>query len=150
VAQESARKASIEQRGLAVITTAGGLISLLVALSALLLGKNSAETLRWEARGLLIGAIAHFIVATSLGLGANAPRGYDALSLSDLDRIVAKHSGLAEKDEGAILIAREDVRQLKGARKLNNRKAIYVQRAIMAEVIGVGLVAAAVVFALIS
>jgi hypothetical protein len=148
VAQEAIRKASIEQRGLAVITTAGGLISLLVALSALLLGKNSTATLGWEARGLLIAAIVAFIVAASLGLAANTPRWYEGLNTSDLDRMVAQHSWLADKDEAALLIAEEHVRELKVGRKLNNRKAAYLQRAIITEVIGVGLVAAAIVVAL--
>jgi hypothetical protein len=149
LALETTRKASIEQRGIAVITTASGLVSLLIALSALLLGPNSsAATLGSASRVLLIAAIVFFVVAAGLGVAANAPRTYGGLTFEDLDRLVRKHSWTGDRDEAALEIAREQVAELKIAVELNNRKARYIQWAITAEVMGVGLVAAAVVVAL--
>ena len=88
LAAETAQKASIEQRGLAVITTSGVLVSLLVALSALLLGRDY-EFLHPGTKVLLILAVAAFVAAAGLGLATNAPRRYWGLSDEDLDRISA-------------------------------------------------------------
>ena len=44
IAEEAARKASLEQRAVAVVTTSGLLVSLLVALSTLGFGKDSLAT----------------------------------------------------------------------------------------------------------
>ena len=95
---ETTRKASIEQRGITFITTSGGLVSLLVALSALLLGRDSSAPLGGSSRFLLIAAVIAFIVAASLGLAANAPRDYGGLSTEDLDRIIADRSWSGNKD----------------------------------------------------
>lgn len=142
---ENTRKASIEQRGITVITTAGGLVSLLLALSALLLGSNSTAILAAGSRWLLIAAIVAFIVAAGFGLAANTPHEYSALSIDDLDRMIADYSWSADKEEAALLIAQRRVKELKISRILNNKKAKYVQRAIVAQVVGVGLVAASIV-----
>lgn len=146
---ETTRKASIEQRGITVITSSGVLVSLLIALSALLIGPNSTSSFGVASRSLIIAAVVIFVVAASFGIMANAPRTYVGLGDEDFDRMVAKHSWSADEDEAAFLIAQQRVRELKTAIKINNRKGDYVQWAITAQVIGVGLVAAAIIVALI-
>jgi hypothetical protein len=147
---ENTRKASIEQRGVTVITTAGTLVSLLVALSALLLGSGSRVAFPTGSRWLLIAAIAAFLVAAGFGLAANTPRAYSALSTADLDRIIADFSWSADKEEAVHLIATRRVAELKIAREKNQNKAKYVQKAIICQVIGVGLVAVSIVIVVIS
>jgi hypothetical protein len=146
---ETTRKASIEQRGITVITSSGVLVSLLIALSALLIGRNSETPLGAASRTLIVAAVVAFVVAAGFGIAANAPRTYEGLSDEDLDRIVAKHSWSASEEEAGLLVAQQRVRELKTAVKINNRKADYIQWAITAQVIGVGLVAAAIIVALI-
>ena len=150
LALETTRKASIEQRGIAVITTAGGLVSLLIALSALVLSDHGSTRLVHGSRVLLVVAIAGFIAAAALGVAANSPRRYGGFTFEDLDRLVQKTAWLADRDEAALEVAREQVAELKIAVGLNNQKAKYVQWAITSEVIAVGIVAAAIVLDLVS
>jgi hypothetical protein len=145
---ETTRKASIEQRGITVITSSGVLVSLLIALSALLIGRNSETPLGVVSRSFIVAAVVAFVAAAGLGIAANTPRTYEGLSDEDLDRIVAKHSWSADEEEAALLVAQQRVQELKAAIKINNRKANYVQWAITGQVIGVGLVAAAIFAAL--
>jgi hypothetical protein len=147
LAFETERKASIEQRGVAVITSSGVLVSLLIALSALLIGQRSEDHFGGVSRAIIIASVAAFIVAAIFGVVANAPRTYEGFSESDLDRIVSKYSWSANGEEAALLVAQQQARELKTAVKINNRKADYIQWAIIAQVIGVGLVAMAIIIA---
>jgi hypothetical protein len=146
---EMAQKASIEQRGLAVITTSGVLVSLLVALSALLLGKDY-NFLDAGTKTLLILAVAAFVAAAGLGLATNAPRRYWGLSEEDLERISAPDSWLGDADEAALVVAQQRAAELGHAKRANERKARLLLTALGVEVIGVGLVAAALVVAFVS
>ena len=150
LALETTRKASIEQRGITVITTAGGLVSLLIALSALILRDHANGHLPSGSRVLLVAAVAAFVSAAALGVAANAPRTYGGFSIEDLDRLVQKSAWFADRQEAALEVAREQVEELKIAVALNNRKAAYVQWAIATEVIAVGMVAVAIVLDLAS
>jgi hypothetical protein len=143
-------KTSIEQRGLAVITTSGVLVSLLVALSALVLGKDTTEFLNGPTRALLVAAVLVFVVAAGFGLAVNAPGRYWGLSDDDLERIVEVPSWNAEKEEAALLVGQQRVAELKRAVSANDNKAALLQRGIGAEVVGVALVAAAVTVALVT
>jgi hypothetical protein len=144
---EMGHKASIEQRGLAVITTSGVLVSLLVALSALVLGKEPIHFLSGATRGLMIGAVILFVIAAGLGLLVNRPRRYWGLAPDDLDRIVAQW--MADEDEAAFVVGQQRVAELRNSMVANDRKAEALQRAIVAEVMGVAMVAAAVVVGLL-
>jgi hypothetical protein len=144
---EMGHKASIEQRGLAVITTSGVLVSLLVALSALALGKEPTQFLSGATRGLMIGAVVLFVIAAGLGLVVNRPGRYWGLAPEALDRIIAQWNG--DEDEAAFVVGQQRVEELRSSMVANDRKAKALQRAIVAEVMGVALVAAAVVVALL-
>lgn len=149
LAAETAQKASIEQRGLAVITTSGVLVSLLVALSALLLGRDY-KFLEGGTEALLILAVAAFVAAAALGLATNAPRRYWGLSDEDLERISAPDAWLADADEAALVVAQQRGKELLQAKRANDRKARLLLVALGVEVIGVGLVAAALAVAFLS
>lgn len=143
---ERSRKASIEQRAIAVITTSGGLVSLLVALSAFLLGKNA--TVHTFSKLMLVAAIVAFVAASGLGLIVNAPREYIGLTDQDLDRIVAEFTWTGTEQEAARIVAHQRAKEVKVARRVNNRKARQLYRAISLEVLGVALVAVAVLVSL--
>jgi hypothetical protein len=144
---EMGHKASIEQRGLAVITTSGILVSLLVALSALVLGKDPTQFLSGATRGLMIAAVILFVIAAGLGLLVNRPGRYCGLAPDAFDRIIAQWK--ADEDEAAFVVGQQRVKELGNAMAANDRKAKALQRAIVAEVTGVALVAAAVIVALL-
>lgn len=148
LSSEMVRKASIEQRGLSVISTSGVLISLLVGLAALLIGRDSTATFSLPSRLLLIGAATLFISASVFALAANAPRDYGTFNDEDLDRIVDRHAWAGDLTEARYLISQAKALQIKAALSINNRKATHVLHAIIAQVLSVGLVAGAILVSL--
>jgi hypothetical protein len=85
---EVARKASLESRGVGVITTSGTLVTLLFGLVAVLTG---SKTFVFPAagRGYLAAAAILFVLATSLGIVVNLPLFYRApqLTTKDLQKV---------------------------------------------------------------
>ena len=71
------RKASFEQRGLAVITTSGALATLLLALAALSTTKQTTLVLPGSAKPWLIAALILFFVSAVAALGTNVPQSLD-------------------------------------------------------------------------
>lgn len=146
---EQARKTSLEQRGLAVITTSGVLVSLLFALGAVAVKRAETIGLPLPTRLLLIAALTAFVAAAALGLATNLPRAYVALALADLRRMVTP--GLWDKAEGpaARRVAENRVELVAVARRINATKARLLSWAVGAETVGVALVAAAVAVLLV-
>src|SRR5262245_48084668 len=72
LADELARKSSIEQRALAIISSAGVLVSLLVALASFLLSQQEENSVGQGPRAFLAAAAVCFIVAATLALWAAA------------------------------------------------------------------------------
>jgi hypothetical protein len=143
---ELARKASLEQRALAIISTSGGLITLILALSALLLGKDPSATLGHAPRTLLVMAVSVLVTAAILGLVANAPNRFYLFSAGDIDRMIGEWE--FNQEEAEILVAEMQARIVKNVAKSNNRKGRVVQFGVAFAVLGVTFVASAVVVAL--
>ncbi|RLL69426.1 hypothetical protein [Streptomyces sp. Z26] len=83
VADERVRKDSLEQRGIAVISSAGTLVAIVLGfLSLTRLG--DAERMPSVALGLLIGTLVVLTAASALGLLINLPRPLPVVELHDL------------------------------------------------------------------
>ncbi|MFJ9625110.1 hypothetical protein [Streptomyces sp. NPDC101181] len=80
---ERARKASLEQRGIAVISSAGTLVAIVLGFLSLT-SLGDAEHMPSVALGLLIGALVSLIAASALGLLINLPRPLPVVELHDL------------------------------------------------------------------
>jgi hypothetical protein len=145
LSEQSARKGSIEQRALAVITTSGALVSLLVALSALL-GSNAKLHLRAGPRATLVAAVVFFVVAAILALVTNSPRAYLEFGPKDLDRMLAEWNSGGE--DARWLVSQAHASLIKRATKLNDNKALLLQIAVGVEVAAVSLVALSVALTL--
>src|SRR5262245_10231754 len=138
-----ARKASLEQRALAVISTSGGLVTVILALAALLLGKDASMLLGRPSRGLMVIAVGAFVGAAVTALLANRPSGYLGFANADVDRMLDEWQfGQAEAE---ILVAHMQAERFKTASDVNRRKAMLVQLAVSFTVLGVMLLSAAVV-----
>ena len=140
--QEKQIKASLEQRGLAVITTSGALVSLLVALAALLLGKQESSV-GSTARACVVSAVVAFVLASVVALLVNSPAQYRSFSTGDLDRMLRQWDH--DQDDARYLVGEAHIGFLKVSMRKNRRKARLLQTAISLEVLGVGLVAFAVI-----
>lgn len=145
--EEAARKASMEQRAISVITTSGALVSLLVALAAFLLGKNTTFHASTPTKYTLVGAVALFVAAAILALLVNSPRAYRSFGPDDVKFMLAEWS--SDVDEARKRVSEAQNQFAEQAIKMNDTKARLLQAAVICEVLGVCAVALAVVLALI-
>jgi len=83
---QDTRKASFEQRGLAVITTSGTLVTLLFALATLSRKSGKGFVLPHTARPWLAGALILFFLAAVAALVSNAPFIYQTVKVDDVRR----------------------------------------------------------------
>lgn len=143
LAEENARKASLEQRALAVITSSGGLITLILALAALLWGKDPSASLAATPRALLVTAVGVFVAAAAVALVANSPRTYWGFNDDDLDQMIAGWRFDAE--EAAEQVAALQAERVKRASAANQRKARQLQAAVILAMSGLTAVAAAII-----
>lgn len=141
--QERARKASIEARGLSVITTSGALVTLLFALGSLISGVEGyklPETGRW----LLLGALAGFLLAAIAAIVANFPLRYREVSVPGLRRLTQPEWWTKPVAPASRRAAEARLNVLQRARATNAFKVKALVLAMIIEVLAVVLVAAAV------
>ncbi|MGA2514839.1 MAG: hypothetical protein ABSG37_14695 [Candidatus Limnocylindrales bacterium] len=143
--EERARKTSLEQRGVGVITTSGALVTLLFGLSALAT-KNQAYVLPDPARWTLILVVALFLVASVLGLMTNVPLDYFEPTTQGLSSLVEPGAVDWPNDatERAQLAAEARVTIIQSARHNNGVKAAWLLGAMLFEVVALIALAIAV------
>ena len=90
LAAQEARKASIEQRGVAVITTSGALVTLLFAVIGLATKRSQTYSLPDETQAWLVAAVVLLVLAAACGLAANAPLNYKNVRAANLRMVVDK------------------------------------------------------------
>jgi hypothetical protein len=140
---ERARKASLESRGAAVITSSGALVTLLFAIAAVVT-KNEHLTLPCPARWLLGFAAGFFVVAAGVGIYTNAPARYLQVDPQSLNSLLdAEEFGKTDPDaRRELTMAR--LAELANARDRNQFKAQMVVTAMIFQVLAVLLTVVAV------
>jgi hypothetical protein len=143
VTDQDARKASIEQRALAVVTTSGTLVTLLFGLVALLSKSNDYEMPRAAEGPLGIGA-GLLVVAAVLALATNAPLpGYKNADDDGLDPIFDRYWKESKIDaELRVAVMRKGI--YAAASRMNGVKAKLLIAAMTFEVAGVLAIALAI------
>ncbi|HEX2049235.1 MAG TPA: hypothetical protein VHJ34_01220 [Actinomycetota bacterium] len=142
--EERSRKQSFEQRGLAVVTSAGTLVTLLFGLVAVLT-KVEGFVLPDDARPFLLATLLLFTLAGSLGLIINKPQKYAEPSASWLETLTseivwrAPDLRLAERRT-----AQARVNSIRSFRDRNKRKGFALTAAIVLEVLAVACLSVAV------
>ena len=86
---EYERRTTLDARGLAIVTTSSGVITLLLAVAVLFLGKDFE--LGPEAKWAVVGALALFLIAALFGLLANAARLYEVTHSDTLKEMTQAH-----------------------------------------------------------
>lgn len=146
---QRASKASIEQRGIAVVTTSGILVTLLFGLAALVT-ESENFVVPEKSRPWLYLALLGFVVAAGAALITNLPRNlesartYGPKSLDRLIRLRWDDSPRAAKRR----IALTRLGLLHSYKKVNNFKGRVLIAAVIAEVVAVAAVAVAVTIVL--
>jgi MFS family permease len=151
LARQDSRQSSFEQRGIAVVTTAGTLVTLLFALAALSTASAKGNPLGHEETVWLAVALVLFFVAAALALFTNFPLKYEGPGLPD-----PKHPGTPsfadrlnadpEDNHAEAVYAVADVRLtvLSSAQQQNGRKGWFLFAALIFEVGAVACVAVAI------
>jgi len=147
LAEEDKRGSSLQARGVAVVTTSGTLVTLLVALTQFRVGGKVLPNLPTASRWLFAISITAFVAAAFGGLMANFPRALVRPRLSNLvDLIKSEWSAPATTAEKPVALAR--ARQLQELETANDHVARAVFAGLIAEVLAVALAAAAMLVAL--
>jgi hypothetical protein len=143
VAEEEARKASFEQRGLAVVTTAGTLVTLLFGLSALSMTALNKNPLLHGERLWLGIALGLFLLSAITALLTNMPRGYEVVDAADIEARLNEDP--VRDDEAARLdIAFTQVNVLSAAKGKNASKGKLLFAALVLELIAVSCLGVAI------
>ena len=142
--EERARKTSIEQRGVGVITTSGALVTLLFGLAALATKTQATYTLPDLARWALLFAVAAFLLASCLGLATNWPRNYDEVMPDAMRSFIEPGASAGAEPEPARRAAKDQIAIIESARAVNGLKARQLIAAMSCEVIGLLVVGLAV------
>jgi hypothetical protein len=142
-AEQNERKSSLEQRGIAVITTSGTLSSLLLAFAALVTASDDF-TLSSSARDLVVAATIAFSLAALTAVATNAPLLYASVKTEYLRSLV--YYGWEEDQPTAEERAAATLVELIGtAKRLNRIKGWLLFGSMALEALAVLLLAAAVV-----
>lgn len=136
------RKASFEQRGLAVITTSGTLVTVLFALAALSTKSAATFTLPHTASVWLSVALVLFFLSALAGLLTNAPLVYQATPVENIRKRLREEPRSAAAAAKDIAFTRLDA--LEAAKKLNGIKGWSLAAGLSFEALAVGCVAVAV------
>ena len=144
---QEARKTSLEQRGLAVITTSGALVTLLFGLTAISVGGADALDIPSSSAALLVAALVFFVLAAVLAIATNLPRSYEGVTVDALRRAVEERwaDGEAVASE---MVALTRLKTLASAKRNNDLKGRALVAAMACEIVAVALVGAAVGFVL--
>jgi hypothetical protein len=137
LAAEDSRRSSLEQRGLAVITSSGVLATL--AFGALALAKQG-DRIRLPGPSpflLIVGAVI-LLLAAILALATNAPRGHRAINLGALKATLRKHQDDPEQT-ALVRVTATRLGLWDTTRQVNDVKALLCLGAMAAEVVGVAL-----------
>jgi hypothetical protein len=140
---QEARKQSIEQRGVSVITTSGVLVTALFGLTALSTKKKPTFHLSHSAEILLIVALILFFLAAIAALFTNLPRSYRAVTPAGL-RTAVDNRWDESVFEAQKMIAKTRLKTIRRSQELNQVKARVLAVSMALEAAAVAFVAAAV------
>jgi hypothetical protein len=139
---ERERRASLDARGLAVVTTSGGLVTLLAAVGAFV-SANGNFRLPGNVVPWLIVTLAGFVVAATFGILANTNWRYKVIDRAGLDRMRVEHW---EDDtaQAMITVAYINVTTIDSLRRGNNIKVGLATSALTAQLAALAALAVTV------
>jgi hypothetical protein len=141
LAEERARKGSLEARGLALITSSGAFVTVTLGIAALVDSKAGYSLPETAQDSLVLGAV-FLLIAAVLGVMCNLPLDYDEPKPDSMqDRL--REYGHLSLFEGQKAVADSQTASLKAARSKNGIKAGFQLAGALAQVAGMLSVAVA-------
>ncbi len=138
---EAARRTALEQKGGAVITSSGTLVTLLFGLVAVITSADTF-TLPGPSHGWLVAAIVLFLAASLLALLISVPLPYGQTNVSAAD-LASWWTQPPEQAQAAISGVR--LKALTAARMMNGIKARILIAAILCELLALTMLGVAVI-----
>lgn len=136
LSEQRARKASLEQRAVLVITSSGALVTVVGALSAFVV---KAPIMAPTSAKLLLGlALLLFLVAAVLGIAVNWPRPYAEPAIEWMELLLQDTFWAGRWSVGTSTSARARLDTIRRAQTVNNTKAKCLTAALALEVAAVG------------
>jgi hypothetical protein len=145
---QEARKSSLEQRGLAVISTSGVLVTLLFGLTALSVKRAPKFEIPTTAATFLVLALVFFVLASVSALITNLPRSYQGATVQGLRSAVTDRWD-DDEAKASRKVARTRLDVIAAAKDVNKQKAWALVAAMVLEIIAVALVGMAMSFVLL-
>jgi hypothetical protein len=144
--QERDRKSSLEERGIALITAAGTVVTLAFAVATFAKGGNGLPNLSVVAKVFLIAALIAYMVTGVYGVLVNRRALYAEAENVTLTSLTAQnHWGWSDVTGAARRVAELKVSMIKVGRQRDGVKADYLRYSIISLFIAAGFLAAAVV-----
>jgi hypothetical protein len=143
LAEQATRKSSFEQRGLAVVTTAGTLVTLLFGLAAIASRTGKGDPFSHEEKVWLAIALVFFVLSALAALWTNLPIKYEAVEASDVKGRL-KEQPLRDADAARRDIALTQTKVLEDAMTKNALKGRLLFAAMSLEVVAVTCVGIAI------
>ena len=137
---EMERRASLDARGLAIVTSSSALITLMFSLSVLLTGKD--HEVLGDGKGWVVASLICFIVAGLLGILANRAREYEVTHESTLYEMLGAHWTDDEVDARNVCATRH-VATIESLRRGNESKAEQITLALVFQVAAIALLVVA-------
>lgn len=144
---QEARKASLEQRGLAVISTSGVLVTLLFGLTALSIKSEPTFDIPDTSAGFLVAALLFFVLGALSALLTNLPRSYEGVTVEALRRAVKERWDDSEA-AASRKVALTRLTVLQSAKGVNGQKSVALAAGMVCEILAVALVGIAMGFVL--
>lgn len=139
---EEARRSSLEQRGLAVITSSGVLATL--GFGSLAIAKKGDHiALSTSSAPLLVAGAIALLLAAAFALATNVPLRHRAVNLVTLKDKLREHTADEEKI-GQIRVTSTRLQLLQTTRHGNDLKAVLCLVAMASEVVGIALLGATI------
>jgi hypothetical protein len=156
--REFERRRTLDQRGISVVTSSSTLVTLLAALAAFMAARPTGTSTATTAAATLgtarptgtsvatFGlALMSFVVAALLGLLANRSRAYQVLDEESMLSLRQEDAWNLSADEARWLIVGRQVDTLTSLRAGNFLKSRLVNRALMAQIAALALLAIAII-----
>jgi hypothetical protein len=140
--QERDRKNSLEQRGIAVVTAAGTLVTLVFGFATFVHGTN-AIALSPPSIGLFIAALFFFVTAATAGILSNRPTTYLEVDETELSRLTDEALwSWTNRVVAGQRVAQVKVEVITSARMQNASKATLIRLAVASLALATLLLAA--------
>ncbi|GAB2995694.1 hypothetical protein LWP59_24840 [Amycolatopsis acidiphila] len=128
---EEKRRASLETRSLAVITTSGTLVTLVLGLAALVTQRKDF-TFPHAASPWLLASLVIFVLATVFAIVANSPRRHHLLDTTTFEEIIRRRWSTSA-DDAVKTLAVTRLRDLERVQRVNNVKGWLLLAAVAAQ-----------------